>query len=100
VRRKYSFLIDEVGLNELRVRMIPLAEFVPSPKMSRPLGEAPLRCVSLALGVGWKLDGVRRLAVGSGFCGMSLRVRLYAVRRSSSLPDRGGRDDELLEYMG
>lgn len=64
---RVPFLIDEAGLNELRVQMITPAEFVPSPKDVATLGEAPLRGVSLALAVGWKLDGVRRLAVGSGF---------------------------------
>jgi hypothetical protein len=32
VCHKCAFLIDEVGLNELRVRMLTFAEFVPSPR--------------------------------------------------------------------
>jgi len=44
VCHKCVFLIDEVGLNELRVRMLTFAEFVPSPKMSRP-SAMPVRAI-------------------------------------------------------
>lgn len=100
MRHKCAFLIDEAGLNELRVRMITLAEIVPSPKDVATLGEAPLRGLSgagrrvEATGRGWQTSGRFRI------CDMSLQGSLYAVRPGSGLADWGGRDYELLEHMG
>jgi hypothetical protein len=60
------FLVDEVCLSALRVAMLTFAEFGPPPRC-RNLRRFVCSCSVSKLAVGWELlDGVRRLAVGSG----------------------------------
>ena len=94
------FLVDEVCLSALRLAMLTSAEIRPSPKVSQP---SAIRLLVLLLQAGCGLGIAGRGSKVSGrfrSCGMSLQGRFYAVRGGLGLPDRGGRDDDLLEHMG
>ena len=58
MRHKFFFLIDESGLNELRLRTLTFAESVPCPQDVATFGGALARGPSPALTVGWN-DGRR-----------------------------------------